>query len=110
MSPYSSDCLLSSIEKEMYIFQNDVSFEDSDGNRLGNLWIEIGSAYETLESVCQELDLIGVNIENIIDNEAMAPRVKDALIEIRKELTEQYDIIDNESDELFDKAFELYKE
>jgi len=100
---------LSKEETDMFVFENDTNHLDPEGNRLGGLWVEVGSTYETLIKARQHLAKIGDELQEVVDGSTLIPKVKESLNEVHTSIIELYDLTENELEEMFDKLYELYK-
>lgn len=100
---------VSELEEKMFLFENNKQHIDLDGNKLGSLWVEVGSSYETLIKVRDELERLSSESQGIVDGNVMIPSVRDAINELNTSLSELYDISENEIENMFEKLFDLYK-
>lgn len=103
------DDSLSDEEKKIFDFEENKEHYDVENNRLGSLWVEVGSSYESLITIRENLYKIGEELSEIVDLGDLKPMIKDSLNELQTSIAETCDISENETEMMFDRLFELYK-
>lgn len=105
----SSDYNISDEEKNSFAFENSKEHMDLKKNRLGGLWLELGSSYESFIKLREGSTHLSEELAKLIDSEEMSFVLKSTLEELHIELTEMVDLSDNEIEELFTRAYDMYK-